>query len=607
MATFLRLAVILLTTTSVFSRVPQDNVDNEDQTWRGGGKEGEGGGGTETTRSVIPDGREPPPPVSGKFGAGVSEGGVENPFQLNLLEVLQNMSSQQQGPSPSSTTTLPPDYYSGLPTVSCYKCYQPNCDSLTTCHNALKCWQAQYMTDNGQLVNARGCLSKPDHVPMQCNIKTNPERPLIMDCCNTDMCNNGTLPPLPSFAKDGAGGESQLLRVFLWHVLPILGVVVVAVVVVVVLRRAHQRRMREYAAAAASALPLHHNLYRDDLRATAAGDSTLREIFNDSITSGSGSGLPLLIQRTLAKQIWLAEVIGKGRYGEVWCGVWQGEKVAVKIFFSRDEASWARDTEIYSTVLLRHENILGFYGSDMTSRGSCTQLWLVTHYHPRGSLHDYLTTHTLDHTGLITVALSTINGLLHLHTEIFGSQGKPAIAHRDIKSKNILVKSHSGACVIADFGLAVMHTQTTGEINISNNPRVGTKRYMSPEVLNESINMSVFESFRKVDIYALGLVLWEVCRRYVSNGLVDEYRVPFHDQVPSDPSFDDMKKVVCVDQQRPMIPNRWTSDPVLAGMSKIIRECWHQNPNVRLTALRVKKSLMKLAQEDTKNKVDIDY
>ena len=43
---------------------------------------------------------------------------------------------------------------------------------------------------------------------------------------------------------------------------------------------------------------------------------------------------------------------------------------------------------------------------------------------------------------------------------------------------------------------------------------------------------------------------------------MDEYRVPFHDQVPADPSFDDMKKVVCVDQQRPMIPNRWSSDPV---------------------------------------------
>lgn len=50
---------------------------------------------------------------------------------------------------------------------------------------------------------------------------------------------------------------------------------------------------------------------------------------------------------------------GKGRYGEVWRGQWQGENVAVKIFSSRDEKSWFRETEIYNTVLLRHDNILG--------------------------------------------------------------------------------------------------------------------------------------------------------------------------------------------------------------------------------------------------------
>lgn len=52
-------------------------------------------------------------------------------------------------------------------------------------------------------------------------------------------------------------------------------------------------------------------------------------------------------------------VLGKGRFGEVWRGQWQGESVAVKIFSSRDEKSWFRETEIYNTVLLRHENILG--------------------------------------------------------------------------------------------------------------------------------------------------------------------------------------------------------------------------------------------------------
>lgn len=51
--------------------------------------------------------------------------------------------------------------------------------------------------------------------------------------------------------------------------------------------------------------------------------------------------------------------VGKGRYGEVWMGKWRGEKVAVKVFFTTEEASWFRETEIYQTVLMRHENILG--------------------------------------------------------------------------------------------------------------------------------------------------------------------------------------------------------------------------------------------------------
>lgn len=47
-------------------------------------------------------------------------------------------------------------------------------------------------------------------------------------------------------------------------------------------------------------------------------------------------------------------------------------------------------------------------------------------------------------------------------------------------------------------------------------------------------------------------------------GIVEEYKPPFYDLVPNDPSFDDMRKVVCVEQQRPFIPNRWFSDPVSA-------------------------------------------
>lgn len=78
----------------------------------------------------------------------------------------------------------------------------------------------------------------------------------------------------------------------------------------------------------------------------------------------SRAGLPLLVQRTIARTIVLQETIGKGRFGEVWRGKWRGEDVAVKIFSSRDERSWFREAEIYQTVMLRHENILGFIAAD---------------------------------------------------------------------------------------------------------------------------------------------------------------------------------------------------------------------------------------------------
>lgn len=71
-----------------------------------------------------------------------------------------------------------------------------------------------------------------------------------------------------------------------------------------------------------------------------------------------------MVQRSIARQIQLNEIIGKGRFGEVWRGRWRGESVAVKIFSSRDEKSWFREVEIYQTIMLRHEDILGFIAAD---------------------------------------------------------------------------------------------------------------------------------------------------------------------------------------------------------------------------------------------------
>lgn len=147
-----------------------------------------------------------------------------------------------------------------------------------------------------------------------------------------------------------------------------------------------------------------------------------------------------------------------------------------------------------------------------TDNGTWTQLWLVTDYHELGSLFDYLSRNTVDIAGMLRMSASIANGLAHLHMEILGTQGKPAIAHRDLKSKNILVKSN-GTCAIADLGLAVRYDSLNNCVDIPPNTRVGTKRYLAPEVLDDSININHFDSVKRADIYSFGLCVWEIAHR----------------------------------------------------------------------------------------------
>ncbi|XP_047991970.1 bone morphogenetic protein receptor type-1B isoform X1 [Leguminivora glycinivorella] len=437
-------------------------------------------------------------------------------------------------------------------------------------------------TDAGlvELERTAGCLPPDESGFMQCKSSQVPHRhPKVIECCNSsDLCNRRLQPRLPAYPADplppalspapAPGPQPALL-------------VAAALCLALV-------------AALAAALLLCRRRRRAGKRPPSPPAAHLAEI-----SSGSGSGLPLLVQRTVAKQIQMVESIGKGRYGEVWLARWRGERVAVKVFFTTEEASWFRETEIYQTVLMRHENVLGFIAADIKGTGSWTQMLLITDYHERGSLHDYLQTAVLDPPALLAMAYSVVAGLAHLHMDIFGTKGKPAIAHRDIKSKNILVK-RNGQCAIADFGLAVRFVAERDEVDIAPNTRVGTRRYMAPEVLAETLQVTDFEAFKMADMYSLGLVLWEMCRRCGAGGgaqHVESYALPYHDVVPADPSFDDMHAVVVVQRMRPPVPARWARHPALAALAALMAECWHHNPPVRLTALRVKKTLAKFHKD----------
>lgn len=70
----------------------------------------------------------------------------------------------------------------------------------------------------------------------------------------------------------------------------------------------------------------------------------------------------------------------------------------------------------------------------------------------------------------------------------------------------------------ADSALFYFFLSDTNEVDIPPNTRVGTKRYMPPEVLDESLNRNHFQSYIMADMYSFGLILWEVARRCVSGG-----------------------------------------------------------------------------------------
>ena len=153
---------------------------------------------------------------------------------------------------------------------------------------------------------------------------------------------------------------------------------------------------------------------------------------------------------------------------------------------TQDKQSWLAEQEVFKLPQLDHNNILHFMSAERRGDSLQTEFWLITDFHEKGSLCDFLkVTHyfndkmrsqclyqshliakyehvpqcnSISWPELLRIAESMACGLTHLHEEIPASKGescKPAVAHRDFKSKNVLLKSDLTAC-IADFGLALI-------------------------------------------------------------------------------------------------------------------------------------------------------
>jgi len=339
---------------------------------------------------------------------------------------------------------------------------------------------------------------------------------------------------------------------------------------------------------------------------TAPVDSMHELLLDGNHSSGTGSGKPQMTQRTIAHQLTFLEEIGRGRFAIVYKTKWKDQFFATKVVRSFDEASWKNELEIFEKCNLSHENVLGYVGGDVLepTPGQEVQRLIISSYHEFGTLHRFLLNHSYDVNVLFRLVYTALSGIVHLHRDFLGSQGKPKLAHRNITSKNIYVKDDLQCC-IGDFGLAVAQPED-GPLNLRQNPRLPTSRYMPPDMLADlsRIEMQSFDTFQRGDMYSFGLCLWEMILRYEVKATPEEYSLPYTEYLKknaNEPEYTEMRRLVTVEKKRCQLPQRYHEDQHSRFLMRLINGCWHEQPTMRVTALRMRASLEKYLQERSKS------
>uniref|UniRef100_A0A182Y138 Serine/threonine-protein kinase receptor n=1 Tax=Anopheles stephensi TaxID=30069 RepID=A0A182Y138_ANOST len=305
----------------------------------------------------------------------------------------------------------------------------------------------------------------------------------------------------------------------------------------------------------------------------------------------------------------LVSMIGQGKYGTVWKGIVNEQPVAVKIFAGQHRQYFLNERDIYTVPLMESPSLLTYFGSDeRRTLDDRVEYLLVLSLAPLGCLQDWLTDNRVPFSTFCRMGKSIANGLAHLHTEIRkGDLVKPCICHRDLNSRNILVKSDLSCC-IGDLGFALKtfgaRYEYRGEITLAETKsinEVGTVRYMAPEVLEGAVNLRDCESaLKQIDVYTLALVLWELANRcedfYPEGTAVPEYRAPYEEYVGSNPSFEQMQVLVSRNKARPSFPAHFGASLVTQIVRDTCEDCWDHDAEARLTAMCVQERLQEIAQ-----------
>lgn len=185
-------------------------------------------------------------------------------------------------------------------------------------------------------------------------------------------------------------------------------------------------------------------------------ETTLFEVIEDSVTSEFNSDHERISQDAeLNKIVALETVLSQGRYATVWKGRVMGQLVAVKIFPVTAISAWQKERNIFELFSVGHSNITKLMTLKEARDRDNDPFWFIMDYCENGSLREYLEKKVLSWSEAVVLASGVTSAIAFLHSESVQAGGmKVAVAHRDLKSTNVLVRK-DGTSVISDFGLAV--------------------------------------------------------------------------------------------------------------------------------------------------------
>ena len=259
--------------------------------------------------------------------------------------------------------------------------------------------------------------------------------------------------------------------------------------------------------------------------------------------------------------------LGFGAYGSVEQvkiegAMYAAKRFRVEICKSPNESHDKFFAELHILCRIRHPNIVQYHCVCYLPNSKSPALVMEQ---MQTNLHDYLLNSNLSLHAKVFILLDVAKGLAYLHNH------KPAVIHRDLTARNVLLNS-DGVAKISDFGNSrIIDIDPACSTEFKSTSRVpGTIIYMPPEACSDHAKFN-----KKLDIFSFGhLALFTAtqvlpCNLLPATFCDDDGKVCAHTEVERRQTYIDQLEQQ-LDRDHDLI--------------KLIKQCLHNSPKMRPTA-----------------------